>query len=187
MKNGLKFGFIFALLWVICKMTFYYTGMSLQTYEASALINNFFLLCAISVGLYIHIKKNNFAQSPFLSDVKQAVVAGFSYTIVVSMFAFFYYSRIDPHYLDKKIAQRMEIVKKALDTDKELADFKHAQPAMELLSREEIYAHLQKSAAATLSPKVAMVIMLLGFTLLSFLYSILIAFFFRKILLRGLN
>lgn len=187
MKQGLLVGLVFALLWMTCKMVFFFAGLSLQTYVTSALINNFLLLCAISISLFLFLKRNNYAKNPFLNDVKQAVIGGIAYTILVALFAHLYYSKIDPSYLNKKMEERMEIVKQALDTDKELADFKQSQPAMELLTREEIYANLRKSASATLSPKVATAIMLLGFTMLTFLYSILITFLFRKILLRGMN
>lgn len=187
MKIGVKIGFALALLWIIIKMIFFYANMSLHTYEASALINNFFLLCTISITLYLFLKKNNYAPTPFLTDVKQAVVGGFVYTIVVSLFSWFYYANIDTTYIDNKIELRMEAVKKALQTDKQLAEFKKSQPAMEMMTREEIYANIRKSATSTLSPKVAAIIMLLGFTMLTFLYSVVVTFFFRKILLRGVR
>lgn len=187
MKIGVKIGLIFALLWIISKIIFFYAGMSSQTYKTSALINNFFLLCTISITLYLFLKKNAYAQTPFLTDAKQAVIGGFVYTIFVSLFSLLYYSKIDVKYIENKIEIRMEAVKDALKTNEQLAEFKASQPAMELMTREEIYANIRKSAESTLSPKVATIIMLLGFTMLTFLYSVVVTFFFRKILLRGVR
>lgn len=187
MKTALKIGLLFAGLWILCKMIFFYAGMSLDTYKASALINNFFLLCAISITLFLFKRKNNYEEVSFLTDVKEAIIGGIAYTVIVALFSQLYYSKIDPSFIDKKIDQRMEIVKQTLASDAEFAKYKENTPSDELLTREEIYTKVRKSAEATLNPNVAMVIMLLGFIMLTMIYSIIVTFFFRKILLKGIN
>lgn len=187
MNQGVKIGFFVAVLWCILKLILFYAGVAHNVYNFTALANNFGLLAAISVGLFLFKRGSQYAQVPFFVDFKQALIAGITYTVVVALFSQVYYAKIDASFITERIEQRMEVVEKMLDSDEELATYKQNNTRDELLSREEIIAKIRTNTEGTLSANVEFVVVLLGFSILSLLYSGLICFIFRKVLLKGIS
>ena len=187
MRISIKVGMSLAALWVVAKLIMYLLGSGMDWYNTSALLNNFFLLSTIGIGLYLTKKKNGFEPVSFFEDVKQGIAGGIIYTLIVATFSWYYLDQIDSSYLDYRIDERMTLVVEQLSTDEQLKEYRIANPSAELKSREEIIEGIRQTTYGILNPKVQFVFLLMGFMLLSVIYSLLVTFFIRKILLKGIQ
>lgn len=156
-----------AAVWIAAKLFIYLSGYSIEWYNISALINNFLLLSAVAIGLYLTKKQAGFEKVTFLEDVKSAIAGGVIYTVIVASFSWYYLSSVDSSYLDYKIEERMVLVEEELSDDKNLTLFKEQNPDAELKSREQIVEEIRQTTVGILNPKVQFVFLLMGFLLLS--------------------
>src|SRR5690606_32010444 len=106
MKVSIKVGLSLAAVWIAAKLFIYLSGYSIEWYNISALINNFLLLSAVAIGLYLTKKQAGFEKVTFLEDVKSAIAGGVIYTVIVASFSWYYLSSVDSSYLDYKIEER---------------------------------------------------------------------------------
>lgn len=186
MKISIKVGLSLAALWIAAKLAIYLLGMSIEWYNMSAMINNFLLLSSVGIGLYLTKRNQGFTVLSYLDDVKAAISGGIVYTLIVASFSWYYLEKIDGSYLDYRIEERMILVEESLSDDARLEEYKLANTQSELQSRDEIIAEIRQTTEGVLNPKVQFVFLLMGFMLLTVIYALLIAFFFKKILLKGL-
>lgn len=184
MRPALKSALFFALTWSLIKMAFFYSGLFQNDIFIPGLINNLFLLAAISVGLYFEKKREGFGQGTALSDIKHSMIAGAPYALLVAIFMYFYYTDINPEYVETRISDRMDLVYNAMERDSYMDSLKVQSPEYKVLTNEEIYTDIRISTVSAYSPKALLTFSLLGLMILGFTYSIFITVIFRKILLR---
>jgi len=184
MRPALKSALFFALTWSLIKMAFFYLGVLQDDIFIPGLINNLFLLTAISIGLYYEKKKEGFGEGTALSDIKHSMIAGAPYALLVAIFMFFYYSDINPDYVEKRITDRMDLVYNAMERESYVDSLKVQSQEYKVLTNEEIYSEIRVSTVSAYSPRALLTFSLLGLMILGFTYSIFITAIFRKILLR---
>lgn len=165
-------------------MAFYYSGLFQDDIFVPGLMNNLFLLSAISVGLYFEKKREGFGQGTALSDIKHSMIAGAPYALLVAIFMYFYYTDINPAYVETRISDRMDLVYNAMERESYVDSLKVQSPEYKVLTNEEIYTDIRISTVSAYSPKALLTFSLLGLMILGFTYSIFITVIFRKILLR---
>ncbi len=184
MRPALKSALFFALTWSLIKMAFYYSRLFQDDIFVPGLMNNLFLLSAISVGLYFEKKREGFGQGTALSDIKHSMIAGAPYALLVAIFMYFYYTDINPAYVETRISDRMDLVYNAMERESYVDSLKVQSPEYKVLTNEEIYNDIRISTVSAYSPKALLTFSLLGLMILGFTYSIFITVIFRKILLR---
>ncbi|MES2589516.1 MAG: DUF4199 domain-containing protein [Bacteroidota bacterium] len=184
MKVTLKTGIIFALIWIIFKLSYHLILPNTTELTVSIFVNMFLLLSAISFGLYFHKKKEGTTEGNALSDIKAAMTSGVPYAVIISIFMYFYYNNINPEFIEKIRKPKIENLKKELSSEKYIAKLKRLNPELETKTKAEIYQAGLSNVNAQINPKSTAILAILGMIFLSTVYSILITVIFRKILFR---
>ena len=138
-----------------------------------------FVTLAVSAVLYIKKRKQR-EDSNYLDDIKTSMIPGVIYTVVVSVFIYFYYQHIYPEFNTNKISE-IEI---RMQDKKNIADLRKSNPEMENKSDEEIKSKVLKSVNDYYSAKFTMTITLLGLLVYTTLNSILLSLIFRRVIFR---
>ena len=125
MNKAVKYGLIASLVWIAVKMGALALSISLYDIKYFGLLNMFLLTFVITWSIYKH--KRAQTESNLLVDIKNGMLAGVPYTVVVSVFLFFYYGQIFPEFREKK----MNEVYVRIDTKKELDAIRQNQPELE--------------------------------------------------------
>lgn len=180
MRVTIKTGIIFAILWMLIKLSFFGMGIALSSLKIAILINILLLLVAIAVGLFLQKKKDT-EESNALRDMKNGLTTGLVYTVLVSGFIYIYYAKIDTDFIKHQIAeQKVELIKVINDPAK-LKSLKKSNETWETMSKEEIYSTTLKNLKSVYSPTSTSTIALLAMLLLSTLNSIFVTVVYRKI------
>ncbi|MEJ6777800.1 MAG: DUF4199 family protein [Crocinitomicaceae bacterium] len=183
MKITIKIGILFAALWMIAKMSFFYTGAFAYNVVPSVMINILCLLLAITAGLYKQ-KREDTDNGNALRDIKNAMSAGVPYAVLVSLFIFFYYSKIDPGFNEHQIAEAEVGIQKMLENPESFAEVKKSNAAFEVMTKEDIYAKLIQGPRGFYNPISTMTVSMLAMLLLTTINSIFITIVYRKIVFR---
>ncbi len=186
MRVTVKVGLLFAALWIGVKMVYYSTVTGAARYELTLPIfsNILFLLLAISIGLYLHKRKET-EESNALNDIKNALSAGVPYIVVVSVFMYFYYSKIDPEFNRHQRAETAMQLEKMLNNPDDLEKMRESNSEFEVMSVDEIRESIISNQEAMYSPQAVTTISLLGLLLLATFNSIFVTIVFRKLVFRG--
>ena len=94
MKLPIKVGLIASLVWISIKLIAFSQSISLDDLKPFVFINMFILTAAIAIALYL-VKRHE-TESNLLNDIKNGMLAGVTYTVIVSVFLYFYYQKIYP-------------------------------------------------------------------------------------------
>jgi hypothetical protein len=176
-------GIGFSLLWITVKMIFFWTGILGTDIAPAVLLNMLFLLLSISVGLYLHKR----AETEFgnaLLDIKNAMTAGLPYVVIVSVFLYFYYAKIDPEFNQHQIAEAYTSVEKKMADPDTFLEIKASNESFEVMSKEEILAQLKENLERNYSPSFTMTVSLLGLLLLATLNSLFVTIVYRRLVFR---
>lgn len=184
MKITVKTGLLFAAAWIVVKLIMFMTGITGHNVVPGAMINILFLLLSIAVGLYLY-KRNSEEQGNALLDIKNAMSAGVPYTIVVSVFIFFYYKSINPEFNRHQIAESEMFIKKSLDDENELKKLRASHEEFEVLTKDEIFEELRKGPQSFYNPTATMTVSLLAMLVLSTFYSLLVTIIYRRIVFKN--
>lgn len=152
----------------------------------SIFLNMLLLLTAISLGLYLHKKKEGYAEGNALSDIKSAMKAGVPYAVLISIFIYFYYSTINPSFNKNQIEKAKSGIWNAINNPKSLAEIKKQQ-SFEVMTNNQIYNEMIKGPISFYKPSSTSILSLLSLILLSTIYSILVTIIFRSILFRKIS
>lgn len=183
MKVTVKTGVIFAAVWILIKMMFFWTGMVGYNIVPAVLLNMLLILLAISIGLYLEkIKETEYASA--LSDIKNGMTAGVPYAVIVSVFVFFYYEKIDPGFNAHQMAEREYAMIKEIDSPGGLERVREQNTAFEVLSRDEILDKVRASNRGYFNAKSTMALTMLSLLLLATLNSIFVTVIFRRVVFR---
>lgn len=183
MKVTIKIGILFALIWMIIKMGLFFTGAFAYNVVPAVMINILCLLLAISVGLYKQ-KRADTEGGNALRDIKNAMSAGVPYAVLVSIFIFFYYSKIDPGFNEHQIAEAEVGIQKMLDNPDDFAEVKKSNAEFEVMTKEDIYDKLIQGPRGFYSPTSTMTVSMLAMLLLTTMNSIFITIVYRKIVFK---
>lgn len=183
MKITVKIGALFAIIWMAIKMTLYVTGAFKYDVVPAVMLNILCLLLAISVGLYMQ-KRRDTEGGNALRDIKNAMSAGVPYAVLVSIFIFFYYSKIDPEFNAHQIAEAEIGIEKMISTPEGLAEVKKSNAEFEVMPKDEIYQKLIQGPRGFYSPTSTMTVSMLAMLLLTTLNSIFITIIYRKIVFK---
>ncbi len=187
MKPTVKFGLIFAAIWIGFKLVLFstLTGPDRYNLQPAILTNILCLLLAITLGLYFHKRKAT-EQSNALGDIKSAMGAGMIYTIIVTFFLYFYYSKIDPEYNLHQRSEAAMQMDKLLNDPEEFKKLKGSNGDFEVMSKDEIRASLLTNQEALYSTQAVTTISLLGMLMLATVNSILITIVMRRVIFKGI-
>lgn len=184
MKSPVGFGILFALIFVIIKMLFFFFGWFETNIVPTAFINMFLLLASISVGLYYYMRYRSGAVESMFKEAKQAVRAGLVYTVIVAGFLFVFYQYIDAAMIAKMQNDRIAAFSSGLDDPATFSQIRKSNEAFELMSKEEILAEVKSNVDQFVSARSVFLISLLSMLMLSMVYSILVTIVYRKVLFR---
>ena len=179
MKLPIKVGIGAALLWIVLKMVGLALNISVDDIKMFVFINMFLLTAAIAYSLF-QLKRKE-VESNLLNDIKNGMLAGVPYTLIVSVFLYFYYEKIYPDFNDKKI-QEIEL---KMQNPKVIKEIQTSNPAMENKNPEEIKREVMENTKSMYSAKFTMIISLLALIVYSTLNSMVIAIIFRRIVFKN--
>ena len=187
MRVTIKVGLIAAAVWMMIKMVFFYNGMNTkEMLPIAVLLNILGVLLAISIGLYLQKRKDT-EEGNALRDIKNAMTAGVPYTVVVSVFLYFYYAKIDPEYNQKQIAEAEMQILKSLDSPTGLREIQQSNQKYEVMGKDEIYEEMRQGPQNLYNPKFTMTVSLLAMLVLSTVNSIIITIIYRKIMFKRIQ
>jgi magnesium-transporting ATPase (P-type) len=179
-------GIICAVVFIIVKMIFFYTQPVGYDVTALVLINLFLLIVAIGVGLFLQ-KMRDTEESTGLRDIKNGMTAGVPYAVIIGIFLYFYYEKIDPEFNQHKLAEQEYLIDQQLNKPGGLEEIKKDNPDFEVLSKEEIKEQAMDSARGALSSTSTMTLTLLGLIVMSAMNSIFITIIYRRVVFRTPN
>lgn len=185
MKITIKLGLLFAGIWILAKLGFYYGFQTPETFavKPTALLNILLLLSAIAFGLYLAMRQET-EESNFFNDVKNGMSAGLPYAVLVSIFIYFFYGQIAPEVNQHQISERQTVLKKSLDNPDDLNEIKASNEAFEVMTKEEIYESISSNIEAAFAPGAVMTLSMGGLLLLALINSILVTIILRKVVFR---
>lgn len=184
MRITVKVGLLFAAIWIAIKMVFFYTDAFGYNVVPSVMLNILCVLLAISVGLF-KVKRAQTEQSSLLTDIKDGMTAGVPYALVVSVFLFLYYSKIDTNFIPHRVAEVTYEMKKRLDDPVQLKRLRSENEDFEVMTKEQIFERMSQGPVNTINAKSTMILALLALLLLATLNSIFVAVIYRKVVFRG--
>ena len=179
MKLPLKVGLIAAAIWISIKLAAFYLSLSLDDLKPFVFINMFILTAAIAIALYLVKRKET--ESNLLNDVKNGMLAGVPYAVIVSVFLYFYYEKIYPAFNEGIMNETsMELSK-----PQTIKDIQRENPEMENKSVEEIKKYFLDQKKSSYNPKSEMLLFMAALLLYATLNSIVISLIFRRIVFRN--
>ena len=184
MKPSVKVALICSVISIGIMLGFYCQGKSELWFNKGALINLFLLVSSISVGVFLTRKKSNFNDTIFLDDFKVSMQGGIVFTLVISMFTYFYYSKIEtnllPNFRTEKMAEKKKLIPDEaafLEMRKENVFYKD-KTYMDFLENEE-----DKGVLSMNTMIITIFHSFLGL-LLTVFFSIFVTIILRKVVLR---
>ena len=179
MKLPLKVGLLAATIWISIKLAAFYLSLSLDDLRPFVFINMFILTAAIAIALYLVKRKET--ESNLLNDVKNGMLAGVPYAVIVSVFLYFYYQKIYPAFN----AGKMNEISLKLSNPQTIKEIQRSNPEMENKSVEEIKTDILAKTEMVYNPQFTMLVSMLSLLLYATLNSIVITLIFRRIVFRN--
>jgi hypothetical protein len=180
MKVTVKTGVIAALIWIAIRMLIFAFDLFPYNVVPSVMLNILGVLLAVAVGLYLH-KLRTREESNALNDIKNAMSAGVPYTILVSVFLYFYYGKIDPDFNKHQLSEIEMALKKDMDDPVTFQEIKDSNEEFEVMTKDQIYHSIIQGPRTFYSPGSTMAISMLSLLLLCTLNSIFVTVIYRRI------
>jgi hypothetical protein len=183
MRITVKTGLITAAAWILIKLISFYTGITGSSVVPLVMLNILGVLLAISIGLFLHKRKVG-DDSNLLTDIKNGMSAGVPYALIVSVFLYIYYSKIDPEYNQHRIAEFETGLLKELNDPILFQKLKDSNPEFEVKTKDEIYDSIMQGPKSFFKASSTMAISMLSLLLLATLNSIFVAIVYRRFIFR---
>jgi hypothetical protein len=185
MRITVKTGIISAAIWILIKLSFFYLDISRDSIVPLILLNILGLLVSIAIGLFLQ-KMRDTEETNLILDVKNGMTAGLPYTIIVSVFIYFYYSKINPEYYAHQIAEKEIAIEKMVNNPVELRKFKAEQKEAEVMTKEAIEKKLKENNRNNIAvnPGITAVFSVLSLLLLTIFYSFLVTIIYRQVIFK---
>ena len=184
MKITVKTGLIAAAAWIFIKLLTFYTGIIQYNVVPLVMLNILGVLLAVAIGLFLH-KRQEGADSNLLSDIKNGLSAGVPYVLVVSIFLYVYYDKIDPDFNTHQIAEFQAGLEKELEDPVQFQKIKDSNPEFEVKTKEEIFESIMQGPRSFYRPGSTMAISMLALLLLATLNSIFVSIVYRRLIFRN--
>lgn len=155
-----------------------------ENIQTTGMLNNFLLLTAMGLGLYLEKKREGIENGTAMSDIKNALRAGAPYVLIVSAFMYFYYDTIHPEFVDNQVEQRMDMIYADMERPSYVDSLKMHNSEFQVLTDEEILRKAKIEIESNLAPKSMFTFSLLGLLVLAVSYAILLTLIFRKLLFK---
>lgn len=184
MKTSVKVALSVSLIWIILNLLIYLVGYSRAFFTAGILLNIFFLLCAVSLGLFLTKKEKGFPESLYLEDFKTAMQSGIIYTLLISGFIYLYHERIDTGIRQSLIEARNESLHQ---TYPDAASFKVLQDSDPKWKDKNFDLFIEEQEDLTLgiySSFSVFIFHMMGLFIFSMFFSFFGTIIMRKIILR---
>jgi len=186
-KFAVQYGLACAVLWIILKMVVFFAGYAIDWFDFTVMANNFFLLTAVSLSIFMYKKYQKFQEVPRLEDIKIGIFGGMIYTVAIVFFSYYYNAKIDNSVLEDRIEQRVTQIAKAIESDENFATYKKVNSDAASYSRAQILERERESTRSFLNPRVSALLLMMFFTLLTIFYAFFITVVIRKIYIPGLK
>lgn len=177
MSPTTKSAVIFSMLFIITKLVLFNTGLHESNYILVVFANILFVLLAMIMGLRMNTKANP-SEKNYTELVKISMRSAALYALLVSAFAYLYYTKIDPDFINSRVEERM-VLARAADFDQLKKD--HPEK-LEGKNREDFLNDEKSNAELWFSPFFLSTLTLVGLILISLFYSFFIAWFWKKFL-----
>lgn len=187
MKITFRIALILAAMWIAFKLIFFGFDQSEMSFTPGVMLNVLFILVASSLGLYISRKQNNFQHTHFLDDFKNALKGSVLYVVIISAFIYFYYGNIDTPYMERRIAEKIELAKEQTETPEKFQKLKENNPNLKNLSADQYVENVKKDAETIHSAYVQSTLSLLALFVLSLIYALGVAVIFRTIIFKNMK
>lgn len=184
MKTSVKFGIIFALIWIIISMIVFFSGGSIGFFTIGILINVFLLMAGIAVGLYMSKKEEGFQGGNFLNDFKSAMQTGIIYTLLVAGFTYLYHQRIDPSIRNGMIEARVADLHEKFPNEQAFAAMQEEDPTWNGKSYDDFIENKEDTFDSIFSASSVFIAHLMGLTFFAGFYSFFATLILRKVVLR---
>ncbi len=184
MRITVKVGIIGAALWIFLKLIFFYFGWSNDTVVPTVLLNIFLLLASISVGLFLQ-KMRDTEETNAMYDLKNGMSAGLPYVVLVSIFIYFFYAKINPEYYQHQISENEVAIEKMVNDPVQLANFKKEHADAEVMTKDQIEEKLKESNRNGASAGFTATLSILALLILATIYSLLVTIIYRKVVFRN--
>ena len=184
MRITLKTGILFAFGWMLVKLSLLGMGVASSTFEFSIMTNMLFLILAISIGLYLQKRKDTETGNA-LRDIKNGMVTGVPYTVLVSIFLFFYYEKINPEFIEHQISESEIALDKELNDPIKFQKVKDSNPDFEVMTKEQIREKIVANTKGVYSAKSTAILGLLAMTVYATINSLLITAIYRKVVFKN--
>ena len=139
----------------------------------------FILTASIAVALYLVKRKET--ENNLLNDVKNGMLAGVPYAVIVSVFLYFYYEKIYPDFIERRLNERSL----ELSNPQTIKKIQRSNPEMENKSFEEIKKEDMEKAKEYFKANTTMLLSMLSLLLYATFNSIVISVIFRRIVFRN--
>ncbi len=182
-KNPTHIGALFGLVWIIAKLIFFFAKSNIR-WEAGIILNLVLLPVLIFLGIRITRKLQKEKVYVFIDDLKAGMRPAALYSLIIGVFLLIYYSRIDAVFINDLRNDRVEILEKEIDRQGGWQEFKQNDEDLIQQTREEYIEQMTENIHMIISPFSAATASIIGLMLISFLYSLLLAIYYRKVVSR---
>lgn len=184
MKTSVKFGFFFALLWIISVLCAFLAGYSVDFFLISEILGLLFLVIAIFLGLFMTKKENKYEHVNALEDFKVAMQAGIVYTIIATGFTYVYHNQIDPSIKESFINQRNEALHLEYPDEASYIELQEADPKWATFSFDDFIENQEDQTSSFIGPFFTSFFHLMVLFMFSIFYSFFVMIVIRKVILR---
>lgn len=184
MKPSVKVAFVCSFITILITLGAYYNGKSELWFNKGALITLFLLMSSIAIGVFLTKKKDNYKANSFLDDFKVSMQGGIMFTILISIFTYFYYSKIEiellPKFRMEKMASKKILIPNEAAFEKMRTEnvFYKNRTYMDFLENEE------DKGTGSMNPTIIALIHAVVGMLLTIFFSIFVTLILRKVVLR---
>jgi ABC-type multidrug transport system fused ATPase/permease subunit len=184
MKITIKAALVFALIWIIAVLSIYLMGYSIDLFLPVELFGLFTLLGAIFTGLFLTKKEQGYDDRPALDDFKTAMQSGLLYTVIITVFIYFYHESIDPSIRENFAEERIAAIHTMYPDQEAYAVLQSNDPTWREKSFDDFIENQEIQAKSFLSPKFTSLIHLFLLFMFSLFYSFFVMLVIRKVILR---
>ena len=115
-------------------------------------------------------------------DIKNGLSAGLPYTVIVSIFLYFYYTKIDPEFNQHQRSEAAMQLEKILEDPDQFKQMKASNADFEVMDKDQIRESILTNQRAMYSPQAVTTIGLLGMLLLATVNSIFVTIVYRRLI-----
>lgn len=184
MKPSVKIAIVCSIISIGFTLAFFYAGKFQEGYEAGPFIKLFLLLSSIAGGVFVVKKKENFIERSFLEDFKYAMQGGIIFTILVSLFVYYYNLKMDTSIIDKKVALRMENSNKNVPDETTYKLLQKDDPTWQDKTFMDYKENQEDQFRGFISAKAFALVHVVVGMMLTLFFSVFVTLILRKVVLR---